>query len=108
MLYPAIMIGDNYLFTGWVKSPKRQWGKNVSRMVMVGFVVILTVILEDKLDKFLAILGSLTCTPIAFMFPALFHFKCCAETPKQKCIDMIIFAFGSTVMVFCTGLGLLN
>jgi len=74
VIYPAVIIGDNYLFKGWVKSPKRMWGKNLFRLIMVGIVVLLTVALKQKLDKFLAILGSLTCTPVAFIFPSLFHF----------------------------------
>jgi len=43
VLYPAIMIGDNYLFSGWPKSPKRQWFKNLNRMVQVGIVVLITI-----------------------------------------------------------------
>lgn len=50
-------------------------------MVLVGATVVVTVLLKDKLDKFLSILGAVTCTPIAFTFPALFHFKAVAETP---------------------------
>jgi len=108
VLYPAIMIVENYLYTGWPKSKKRQLSKNIDRTLMVAFVTILTVALKQKLDKFLAILGALACTPVAFVFPSLFHFKACAETPMQKAIDLIILAFSLSVMVFCTGLGILG
>ena len=108
VLYPAIMIVENYLYTGWPKSKKRQISKNIDRALIVGFVVILTVLLKQKLDKFLVILGALACTPVAFVFPSLFHFKACAETPMQKFIDLTILAFSLCVMVFCTGLGILG
>jgi len=52
--------------------------------------------------------GSLTCTPIAFTFPALFHLKACAETPKQKAIDWAIVILSGVILVFCTSLGFIH
>jgi proton-coupled amino acid transporter len=46
--------------------------------------------------------GSLTCTPIAFILPALFHYKTLAETKAQKIIDLSIVVLGTIIMVFCT------
>jgi proton-coupled amino acid transporter len=77
-------------------------------MIVVGIVVAITIGLGDKLDKFVAILGSLCCTPIAFMFPSIFHYKACAETTRQKFIDLSIFGFGVAVMIYCTIQGVLN
>ena len=82
VLYPAHIVIENIIYDGWEKSKKRQWSKNVSRTVLVGLTIGLTIAIGKKLDKFLSIVGSLTCTPIAFTFPALFHLKACAETPK--------------------------
>ena len=79
--------------------------KNATRTALVGLTIILTYAIGKKLDKFLAIVGSLTCTPIAFTFPALFHLKACAETPKQKCIDISIVVLSMVILVFCTILG---
>ena len=81
VLYPAHKIIENYLYRGWEKSKKRQWSKNTNRTLLVGFIVIVTILLGQKLDKFLSLLGAITCTPIAFSFPTLFHWKACAETP---------------------------
>jgi proton-coupled amino acid transporter len=96
------MIFENYLFAGWEKTKTRQWGKNFNRIFIVGIVTLLTIALGQKLDKFLAVLGSVACTPIAFMFPALFHLKVCAETPKQKAIDFTMFLISLTIFVYCT------
>ena len=77
-------------------------------MLLVGFVVVLTVLLKQKLDKFLSILGALTCTPIAFTFPAVFHYKACAETTTQKAIDLTLVILSLVILVFCTSLGVIN
>jgi proton-coupled amino acid transporter len=80
IIYPALMINENYLFDGWEKSRKRQWGKNLNRALTCLFITIVTILLKQKLDKFIAILGAVSCTPVAFMGPALFHYKACAES----------------------------
>lgn len=80
VIYPAHMVVESILYKGWEKSKKRQMSKNVTRTALVGFTVIVTILLGKKLDQFLSIIGSLFCTPIAFTFPAMFHYKACAET----------------------------
>ena len=82
VLYPAHIVIENILYDGWPKNKKRQMSKNATRTILVAFTVILTLLIGKKLDKFLGIVGSLTCTPIAFTFPALFHLYACAETTK--------------------------
>ena len=72
---------------------------------MVGVTIGLTLAIGNKLDKFLSIVGSLTCTPIAFTFPALFHLLSCAETTKQKVIDWTIIISSIGILIFCTTLG---
>jgi len=107
VIYPSIMIFENYLFDGWEKTRKRQWSKNVNRAFIVALTCGITVLLGEKLDKFLSILGALCCTPIAFMFPALFHFKTCADTKLQQGIDMTIFGVGIVIMGYCTTTGVM-
>lgn len=108
MLYPSNIIVENYLYKGWPKSKKRQMYKNLDRVVMVFLVIGMTILLKDKLDKFLAILGALACTPIAFSLPAAFHYKACAETKKDKYIDLAILVFAIIVQAYCTVMGFIN
>ena len=77
-------------------------------MMVVALTVGVTVGLGHKIDSFLSILGALTCTPIGFTFPALFHFKVCAKSSLQKTIDMTIVAVSGLILVFCTTLGFIN
>ena len=89
-LYPAHIIIENSIYAGWPKTKKRQMAKNVTRTLLVGFTVVFTMSLGEKVDKFLSILGALTCTPIAFTFPALFHLKACAKTRSEIVADWFI------------------
>lgn len=45
ILYPANLLLENYIYSNWGKSKKRQWSKNFTRMLLVGFTVLLTVLL---------------------------------------------------------------
>lgn len=102
VLYPAHKIIEIYLYQGWEKSRKRQMSKNGNRTLLVAAVVIITILLGEKLDKFLSILGALTCTPIAFAFPTIFHYKACADTQMTKIKDLSLFMVSVVIMIFCS------
>ena len=65
-------------------------GKNIHRALLVLFITVFTILLGARLDKFISVLGALANTPTAFLMPALFHFKACAETPFEKAKDFSI------------------
>ena len=79
VLFPAHTIIESYLYSKMEASKKRTWYKNITRSLLVAFTVGLTVGIGPKIGKFVSILGSLTCTPIAFTWPALFHYKLVAK-----------------------------
>ena len=80
VINPTNNVIETYLFGSWKKSRSRQMSKNVSRTVVIAASCILALIVYDKLTEFLSITGALTCTPIAFTLPAIFHYKMCAVT----------------------------
>jgi amino acid permease len=79
-MYPAHIIIENYLYSNWAKTKRRQWTKNFSRTCLVAFSIFFTLLLQQKISKFLGILGAVACTPIAFTLPAAFHLKAIAST----------------------------
>ena len=107
-LYPAHIIIENFLYVGWPKSKKRQWSKNLSRTLLVLFTIVFTMWMGAKVSKFLSILGALTCTPIAFSFPALFHYKAVAKTKREKNIDLAIFSLSMVILFYCTTMGFIQ
>ena len=76
--------------------------KNVSRTIIVASSCVVALMIYDKLDRFLSVTGSLTCTPIAFILPALFHYGGVAETMTEKVIDIIIIVVALVIMLYCT------
>ncbi len=102
VIYPANMIVESYLYKDWPKSKKRQCFKNLTRALLICFTIVTALVIYNKLESFLSIVGSLTCTPIAFILPAMFHYKVCADTPKQKYFDMFLIVLSTFIMVFCT------
>jgi solute carrier family 36 (proton-coupled amino acid transporter) len=76
--------------------------KNVTRTLFVAFTVVLSVSLLDTLDKLESINGAFACIPLAFMLPALFHYKLVAETRTEKIIDLTITGITFILMIVWT------
>ena len=79
-MYPANIVIESYLVPGWPKSRKRQMVKNISRTLVVAASCLLAISVYDKLEKLLAVVGALTCCPMAFTLPSLCHYKLIAKT----------------------------
>lgn len=108
VINPTNNVIETYLFGSWKKSRSRQMSKNVSRTVVIAASCILALVVYNKLTEFLSITGALTCTPIAFTLPAIFHYKMCAVTTCQKVTDLIIFGVSLVIMVYCTSVAVIN
>jgi solute carrier family 36 (proton-coupled amino acid transporter) len=97
-LFPAIRIMENGLFT--TRSGKNnavvKWEKNVFRVAVVFMCAWVSIVgSKDKLDKFVALVGTLFCAPLCFVFPTLFHLKAAAKTYVRKVADVMVMLFGS-------------
>lgn len=77
VIFPAHIVIEDNVYAGWPKSPRRKWFKNLNRTLLVLVTVVVSVLMADQLDKFLAVLGALGCTPITFTLPTLFHYYLC-------------------------------
>lgn len=99
VLYPATMVFESYVYAKVPRSNKRTWMKNVTRTLFVAFTVVLSVSLLDTLDKLESINGAFACIPLAFMLPALFHYKLVAETRTEKIIDLTITGITFILMI---------
>lgn len=69
---------------------------------MVALAMVIALVLHDKLNKFLSVLGALLCAPLAIMLPAMLHLKHLAETQREKIIDLVLIVLSLIVMVFST------
>ncbi|KAK9478340.1 transmembrane amino acid transporter protein-domain-containing protein [Lipomyces japonicus] len=102
-LFPAIRIMENAWFIKSGKHDMRaKWHKNIFR----AGVVLLTAFVAwggaDDLDKFVALIGSLACIPLTYIYPPLLHYKACATSIFNKSFDVFICIFGLGSMLYTT------
>ena len=86
-------------------------GKNLSRFIIVGLSCVIALSVYDRLDRFLAISGALTCIPVAFLIPAGLHYEVIAKAKndkKAKIIDVTIIVITGFFMVYCTTVAILT
>ena len=103
VIFPANIIIEENLYKGWPKSMRRKWFKNLNRTLMVVFTVVVSILMAKQLDKFLALLGALGCTPITFTLPTLFHLYLCKPTGWERTLDIFVIAVSLVIFVFCSG-----
>ena len=108
VIYPAHIVLEENLYAGWPKTRRRQIFKNLNRTLLVLFTIIVSVLMASELDKFLAILGALGCTPITFTLPTLFHLYICKPTGKERMLDWFVVGFSMVILVFCTSYSIYN
>lgn len=103
MLSPASKILENGIFgtkSGGLDT-KVKMQKNVVRIILIcACAVISYVVGGPNLDKFVSFVGSVACMPLCFIFPAMFHYKACAKTTKEKVLDIILGVVGIIAMLF--------
>ncbi|KAF7289594.1 Aa-trans domain-containing protein [Mycena chlorophos] len=102
-LFPAIRIMENGLFTRSGKADFRvKWTKNVFRFATVFFAATLSWLGAADLDKFVAFIGCFACVPLCYVYPAMLHYKACADTPRKKAIDVAMIVFGLIAAAYTT------
>ncbi|KAJ7822081.1 transmembrane amino acid transporter protein-domain-containing protein [Mycena olivaceomarginata] len=102
-LFPAIRIMENALFTRSGKGDVRvKWTKNVFRFGTVGGAALLSWMGAADLDKFVAFIGCFACVPLCYVYPAMLHYKACADTKRKKAADIAIIVFGLIAAAYTT------
>lgn len=100
-LFPALSILELGLFR---RSGKFDWqtkmGKNAFRFVVVVFCMVCAWIGADDLDKFVSLIGSAACVPLAFVYPPLLHLRACARTRRDRILDTSLVVFGTLCAIF--------
>ncbi|KAK5132744.1 hypothetical protein LTR08_008710 [Meristemomyces frigidus] len=102
-LYPAVRIIETSLFgekaTG-KKSASIKWKKNFLRTCMMVACGIIAILGASDLDKFVALIGSVACVPLVYIYPPLLHYHGVAETKAEKVFDIALMALGAVAMVY--------
>ena len=101
-LFPAVRIMEQGIFSekSGKYSNRVKWQKNVFRsLVVVGCAMISWAGARD-LDKFVSLVGSVACVPLAFILPSALYLKAVARTKFQMISSIAIIVFGLTMMAF--------
>ena len=100
-LFPALSILELGLFR---RSGKYHWrtkmGKNAFRALTVAGSMFVAWLGTNDLDKFVSLIGAFACVPLCFIYPALLHWRGCANTRRAQILDAMLLLFGIFCVVF--------
>jgi amino acid permease len=103
MLYPPLTIIERGIF-GLNRSGRQElrwkWSKNLVRsLIPIVSAAVSFAVGSKGLDKFVALVGSLACMPLCFIFPGMFHFLV-TKRKWAKVGDVILVLWGIGIMVY--------
>ncbi|KAK4133860.1 hypothetical protein BT67DRAFT_32831 [Trichocladium antarcticum] len=104
-LFPALRIIEGRVF-GQHRSGKRsvrtKWVKNGFRFAVVVFCGLVSLAGTGNLDRFVALIGSVACVPLVYVYPAYLHYKGVARSRWVKWGDLVLMVTGMVCMVYTT------
>lgn len=103
MLYPPLTIIEKGIF-GSNRSGRLnkrfKWLKNLTRSIIpIVCAAVSFGVGAGNLDKFVALVGSIACMPLCFIFPGMFHFKV-TNKKSAKIFDVILVLFGIAITIY--------
>jgi len=102
-LFPATTLMEGRLFA---PGPSRTFGrkcmKNCLRTVTALVCAVLAFMGADRVEAFVALVGSLCCVPLAFIYPVLCHLRICRPGALGTCADFLIGACGVVLFLLTT------
>lgn len=110
-LFPALRIIEGGLL-GHMRSGKgslrTKWVKNAFRLAIVAICGLVSVAGTGSLDRFVALIGSVACVPLVYVYPAYLHWKGVATKRWVRCGDLLLMIVGLVGMVYTTAVTVRN
>ncbi|KAK4120158.1 hypothetical protein N657DRAFT_649506 [Parathielavia appendiculata] len=110
-LFPALRIIEGGVF-GHMRSGKgslrTKWVKNAFRLGAVVFCGLVSVAGTGNLDRFVALIGSVACVPLVYVYPAYLHWKAVATKRWVRWGDLLMMVVGVICMVYTTAVTVAN
>jgi proton-coupled amino acid transporter len=106
MLYPVLRIAERAC-AGLLRLREgapaaRSCKRNALRSAVVATTLAVAYAGAPQLDNLVALVGCFACTPLAFVFPALFHARLVPRTAYYNVTNAAIIALGIGVFFFST------
>lgn len=105
-LFPAMRILEGRIFghRSGKKDLLTKWKKNAFRTSLVVVCCAISIGGSTNLDRFVALIGSVACVPLVYVYPAFLHYKAVAITPREKIADTVLMVLGIVGMVYTTAI----
>ncbi|KAI9010105.1 transmembrane amino acid transporter protein-domain-containing protein [Hyaloraphidium curvatum] len=102
-IYPAVRIFESWIFgtRGGKQSVRVKWLKNLFRTAAVVTMGAIAVFGSSNLDYFVSLVGSMFCTILMFVLPAMFDLKL-TKIPWRRAADIGLIAFGVVAFFYIT------
>ncbi|KIW93773.1 uncharacterized protein Z519_05088 [Cladophialophora bantiana CBS 173.52] len=101
-LFPALRILEGKMFGH--RSGKRdmsiKWKKNGFRTVLIVLCALVAILGSSNLDTFVALIGSICCVPLVYIYPPLLHYKGVARSSGEKAGDVVLMILGIVCMIY--------
>jgi solute carrier family 36 (proton-coupled amino acid transporter) len=101
-LFPALRILEGRVFGR--RSGKRdlltKWKKNGFRTILVVICALIAILGANNLDTFVALIGSICCVPLVYIYPPFLHYKGVAQTTAEKAADILLMTLGVACMIY--------
>jgi proton-coupled amino acid transporter len=103
MLFPAVKVLEKPV-TPWLlrDDGSTKWRKNAYRSAIVAATLGVALVGSEQLNNFVSLVGCFCCTPLAFIYPCLFHLRLVKGTPWTRASNVAIIVFGVAVFVWST------
>ncbi|KAL1858052.1 hypothetical protein Daus18300_010164 [Diaporthe australafricana] len=105
-LFPAMRILEGRIFghRSGKKDLLTKWKKNAFRTALVVVCCAISIGGSTNLDRFVALIGSVACVPLVYVYPAFLHYKAVAVTPREKIADGVLMVLGIVGMLYTTAI----
>lgn len=109
-LFPAMRILEGKLFghRSGKKDVLTKWKKNAFRTGLVFLCCAISIAGSANLDRFVALIGSVACVPLVYVYPPFLHYRAVAQTKGEKVADLLLIVLGMVGMVYTTAITLLD
>ena len=71
---PLLLFPPSTILDSWIGNIPI-WASNLLRVTILAALILLAVGLADKVDKYISIVGSVLCSMLAYILPALIHYQ---------------------------------